>query len=70
MAATLTSCHYVRSTNQWSDPATQVWLYDHDAEMATRRYLEREVRLPRPEGWKELSDWDELVEAGLVARGE
>jgi salicylate hydroxylase len=30
MAAELTEGHYIRSTNQWSDPATQCWLYGGD----------------------------------------
>ncbi|CAK9780354.1 unnamed protein product [Cutaneotrichosporon oleaginosum] len=40
MAATLTGEHYIRSTNQWSDPSTQIWLYNHDAEGDTDRFLD------------------------------
>lgn len=29
--------HFVTSTNQWSDPTTQLWLYAYDAEEEVRR---------------------------------
>ncbi|ORY24553.1 hypothetical protein BCR39DRAFT_486220 [Naematelia encephala] len=40
MAASLTSEHYIRSTNQWSDPSTQIWLYNHDAERNADVFLD------------------------------
>lgn len=68
MAATLTGEHYVRSTNQWSDPSTQIWLYNHDAEMSARIYMEQNLGLATPKGMAVMSARDELVAEGLLAR--
>jgi salicylate hydroxylase len=56
MAASLTDAHYIRCTNQWSDPATQVWLYGHDAEAEADRAVQ--------EG--QQSGIEEMVAAGLL----
>jgi salicylate hydroxylase len=62
MAATLTGEHYIRSTNQWSDPTTQLWLYNHDAEGDTDRFLD--ARLGTKGGPK--SGVQEMREKGLL----
>ncbi len=71
MAATLTGEHYVRSTNQWSDPPTQIWLYNHDAEAVASRYMEDVVGYKKKNSGKVsagLSPEEELIEAGLLPR--
>jgi hypothetical protein len=40
MRASTTGEHYLRSTNQWSDPRVQLWLYGHDAESHARKVLQ------------------------------
>lgn len=34
---------FTESTNQWSDPVTQVWAYGYDAEVAARRRWQSEM---------------------------
>lgn len=63
MAATLTGEHYIRSTNQWSDPPTQLWLYNYDAEGDTDRSLDK--RLGTKSGAS--SGVQEMREKGLLA---
>ncbi|BEI83393.1 hypothetical protein CcaverHIS002_0312610 [Cutaneotrichosporon cavernicola] len=63
MAATLTGEHYIRSTNQWSDPSTQLWLYNHDAEGHTDLFLD--THLGTKGGTK--SGVREMREKGLLA---
>lgn len=76
MAPTLTDRHYVRSTNQWSDPTTQLWLYGHDAEWHARMVREISTGSP-PAGesaWtvafhsKKADDIDEMVMCGLLGQ--
>lgn len=65
MADTLTKKHYLRSTNQWSDPGTQVWLYGHDAERAADRYLDElggKVKV--------VFGVQEMVDTGLLVANE
>lgn len=64
MAASLTDEHYIRSTNQWSDPATQIWLYNHDAERVSTNYLDARLG---PVTSSKRRGVDEMVEAGLLA---
>lgn len=41
MRASLSGEQYLRSTNQWSDPRVQLWLYAHDAEASAKEVLNR-----------------------------
>lgn len=50
--------HFVTSTNQWSDPTTQLWLYAYDAE--------KEVERRWAELYKEIA---EKIEQEEVRRG-
>ncbi len=66
MASSLGDEHYLRSTNQWSDPPTQIWLYNHDAELVSTRFLEERMGAIRPSK-RAKSGVEEMVEAGLLA---
>lgn len=77
MAATLTSKHYIRSTNQWSDPATQVWLYGHDAEDYARRVQASFLRAGPDDHRRFLAlhdesgdDIDEMIAYGLLGEAD
>jgi salicylate hydroxylase len=37
MRAEVEGKHFLESTNQWSDPVTQMWAYGYDAEEAVRK---------------------------------
>lgn len=63
MAATLTGQHYIRSTNQWSDPPTQIWLYNHDAEGDADRYLDEKLQTVRKAS---KTGVQEMIEVGLL----
>ena len=41
MRASLSGEQFLRSTNQWSDPRVQLWLYAHDAEASAKKVLDR-----------------------------
>lgn len=62
MAATLTGEHYIRSTNQWSDPSTQMWLYNHDAEGSADRFLDARLNVVR----KPVGGVQEMKDVGLL----
>jgi len=64
MAASLTNEHYIRCTNQWSDPPTQIWLYNHDAEAEADRIIAESM--PATKGEKGTGV-QEMIEAGLLA---
>lgn len=64
MAATLTGEHYIRSTNQWSDPPTQIWLYNHDAEGSADRFLDARLGTGKKAAAK--SGVQEMKDIGLL----
>lgn len=69
MAATLTGEHYIRSTNQWSDPATQIWLYNHDAEREADIYLDAHLAASKEIAKAaKASGIQDMIDAGLLAR--
>lgn len=65
MAATLTGEHYVRSTNQWSDPPTQIWLYNHDAEANAEMVLD--ALLSKDISQNASNGIEEMIRVGLLA---
>jgi salicylate hydroxylase len=44
MRAEVEGRHFLESTNQWSDPLTQMWAYGYDAEQAVRELWQAEMR--------------------------
>lgn len=61
MAASLGDTHYIRCTNQWSDPATQIWLYNHDAEREADLFLDNKeakagIKVASKSGVQEMRD--------------
>lgn len=44
MRAEVERCHFLSSPNQWSDPQTQTWAYEYDAEKVMEERWERAVR--------------------------
>ncbi|CAD6587330.1 MAG: hypothetical protein CYPHOPRED_003897 [Cyphobasidiales sp. Tagirdzhanova-0007] len=66
MAASLGNEHYIRCTNQWSDPSTQVWLYGHDAEAEALRIVTKANRLRTDSSSKLPKGMDDMRLAGLL----
>ena len=57
----------IYSTNQWSDPATQLWLFSHDAESAARKLLPTvQVNGMQNGHHDNASDIEEMKQAGLL----
>ncbi|KAK4688408.1 hypothetical protein P7C73_g1701, partial [Tremellales sp. Uapishka_1] len=67
MAASLGNEHYIRSTNQWSDPATQIWLYNHDAEAMSDTYLDEKPDVMKRKQPGLQSGREEMIACGLLA---
>jgi salicylate hydroxylase len=44
MRAEVEGRHFLESTNQWSDPLTQLWAYGYDAEHAVRELWQAEMK--------------------------
>jgi salicylate hydroxylase len=42
MKAEVEGKHFLESTNQWSDPVTQLWAYGYDAEGVVRELWQTE----------------------------
>ncbi len=69
MSAELTDAHYIRSTNQWSDPTTQCWLYGTDVVEEVDRLLRTRfgTKLPALNKTKAVG-MDVMVGTGVLGR--
>lgn len=69
MRAELSDGQFVRSTNQWSDPRTQMLVYNYDQEEVAQAYMERQ-RLVSDKAVKRRTcgGVEEMLEEGLIAR--